>query len=87
MLLTAIGTDRHLHTSIDQTNIASIHSRLYSFINEIEINSPLCVKQPGPTGQQSQHWDEKGVWINKRPNLRAAIITPKISIQSNCYIK
>jgi len=38
MLLTAIGTDRHLHTSIDQTNIASIHSRLYSFINEIEIN-------------------------------------------------
>ena len=38
MLLTAIGTDRHPHTSIDQTNIASIHSRLYSFINEIEIN-------------------------------------------------
>jgi hypothetical protein len=38
MLLTAIGTDRHLHTSIDQPKIALIHNGLYSFIDEIEID-------------------------------------------------
>ena len=38
MLLTAISTDRHLHPSIDQTKIALIHSRLYPFIDEIEID-------------------------------------------------
>jgi hypothetical protein len=38
MLLTAIGTDRHLHTSIDQTKITLIDSCLYSLINEIEID-------------------------------------------------
>jgi len=38
MLLTAIGADRHLHTSIDQTKIALIHSSFYPFINEIEID-------------------------------------------------
>jgi hypothetical protein len=38
MLLTAIGTDRHLYTSIDQTKIAPIYNGLYSFINEIEID-------------------------------------------------
>ena len=38
MLLTAICTDRHLHTSINQINIALIHSRLYPLINEIEID-------------------------------------------------
>jgi len=38
MLLTTIGTDRHLHPGIDQTKIALIHSRLYTFIDEIEID-------------------------------------------------
>jgi hypothetical protein len=38
MLLTAISTDRHLHTSIDQAKIALIHNGLYSFIDEIEID-------------------------------------------------
>ncbi len=38
MMLTAISTDRHLHPSINQTKIALIHSRLYPFINEIEID-------------------------------------------------
>ena len=38
MLLTAIGTDRHLYPSIDQTKIALIHGCFYSFINEIEID-------------------------------------------------
>jgi hypothetical protein len=38
MLLTAISTDRHLHASIEQAKIALIHSCLYSFIDEIEID-------------------------------------------------
>ena len=38
MLLTAVGADGHLYTSIQQTKIALIHSRLYPFIDEIEID-------------------------------------------------
>ncbi len=38
MLLTAIGTDRHLYPSIDQTKIALIHNCLYPLIDEIEID-------------------------------------------------
>ena len=44
MLLTAISTDRHLYTSIDQTKIALIHSRLYPFIDEIEIDIDSSVQ-------------------------------------------
>jgi hypothetical protein len=38
MLLTAISTNRHLHTIIDQAKIALIHNGLYSFIDEIKID-------------------------------------------------
>ncbi len=38
MLLTAIGTDRHLHPGIDQAKIALVCSCLYPFINEIKVD-------------------------------------------------
>ncbi len=38
MLLTAIGTDRHLCSSIHQTKITLVHNSLYSFIDEIKID-------------------------------------------------
>ncbi len=41
MLLTAIGTDRHLHPGIDQAEIALIHNCFYPFIDEIEIDIDL----------------------------------------------
>jgi hypothetical protein len=36
--MTAIGTDRHLYPGIDQAEITPICSRLYPFIDEIEID-------------------------------------------------
>ena len=45
MLLTAIRTDRHLHSSIDQTNITTIHNRFYPFIDEIEIDIDLFTQR------------------------------------------
>jgi len=44
MLLTAISTDRHLYTSIDQTKIALIHNGLYPFIDEIKIDFDSSVQ-------------------------------------------
>jgi len=42
--LTAISTDRHLYTSIDQTKIALIHNGLYPFIDEIKIDFDSSVQ-------------------------------------------
>lgn len=38
MLLATIGTDRQLHSRIDQAKIAWVRSHLDPFINEIEID-------------------------------------------------
>jgi len=45
MLLTAIGTDRHLCPGIHQTKITLIHNGLYPFIDEIEIDIDASVQR------------------------------------------
>lgn len=60
MLLTAIGTDRHLHPGIDQAKIALICCHLYPFINEIEIDLYSSAQ-----GSLSQVDDSLNAWMRR----------------------